>query len=241
MWPTNWSFSLPTWAVSNSLQKRLVKFLLRRTVGQFLKTELDDENLDVQLSGGQLRLRNVELSEEAISVPWTQLWTGHCEVQIDELSIKSRLANDNAGDEAPGSGDAMSCADKSRARPGRPTVADSIAMTEGGSSILNSSVFIADDFLRAETLGYGNKDEVFINKDVERLIATAHEERAQRQRSRGKSVSNNAAGGSTHAQTRPLSHIANDEDDDENLFEDSSDVMLPKPGSPGGTVQGLQV
>ncbi|KAJ1861829.1 hypothetical protein LPJ78_005107, partial [Coemansia sp. RSA 989] len=257
MWPTNWSFSLPTWAVSNSLQKRLVKFLLRRTVGQFLKTELDDENLDVQLSGGQLRLRNVELSEEAstkiycevhgaiglisVSVPWTQLWTGHCEVQIDELSIKSRLANDNAGDEAPGSGDAMSCADKSRARPGRSTVADSIAMTEGGSSILNSSVFIADDFLRAETLGYGNKDEVFINKDVERLIATAHEERAQRQRSRGKSVSNNAAGGSTHAQTRPLSHIANDEDDDENLFEDSSDVMLPKPGSPGGTVQGLQV
>ncbi|KAJ2450364.1 autophagy- protein 2 [Coemansia sp. RSA 2336] len=261
MWPTNWSFSLPTWAVSNSLQKRLVKFLLRRTVGQFLKTELDDENLDVQLSGGQLRLRNVELSEEAlndaivglpivvdsgaiglisVSVPWTQLWTGHCEVQIDELSIKSRLAHDNAGDEAPSSGDAMSCADKSRARPGRSTVADSIAMTEGGSSILNSSVFIADDFLRAETLGYGNKDEVFINKDVERLIATAHEERAQRQRSRGKSVSNNAAGGTTHAQAESLSPVANGEDDDD-LFEDSSDVMLPKPGSPGGTVQGLQV
>ncbi|KAJ1848865.1 autophagy- protein 2, partial [Coemansia sp. RSA 486] len=58
MWPNNWTFSLPTWAVSNSLQKRLVKFLLRRTVGQFLKAELDDENLDVQLSGGQLRLKN---------------------------------------------------------------------------------------------------------------------------------------------------------------------------------------
>ncbi|KAJ2711782.1 autophagy- protein 2, partial [Coemansia spiralis] len=53
MWPSGWLFSLPAWAVPNSLQKRLVKFLLRRTVGQFLKTELDDENLDVQLSGGQ--------------------------------------------------------------------------------------------------------------------------------------------------------------------------------------------
>ncbi|KAJ2850153.1 autophagy- protein 2 [Coemansia brasiliensis] len=273
MWPTNWSFSLPTWAVSNSLQKRLVKFLLRRTVGQFLKTELDDENLDVQLSGGQLRLRNVELSEEAsinstalndaiaglpivvdsgaiglisVSIPWTQLWTGHCEVQIDELSIKSRLANDNAGDELPSSGDAMSTVDKSRARPSRSTIADSIAMTEGNSSILNSSVFIADDFLRAETLGYGDKDEVFINKDVERLIATAHEERAQRQRSRGKSVRNNVASGSAHAQARPLSLAANNNDnnndnDDDDLFEDSNDVMIPKPGSPGGTVQGLQV
>ncbi|KAJ2149822.1 hypothetical protein GGH15_006616, partial [Coemansia sp. RSA 562] len=107
-------------------------------------------------------------------------------------------------------------------------------MTEGGVSILTSSVFIADDFLRAETLGYGEKDELFINKDVERLIATAHEERAQRHRSRGKSVS-----GDDRGIARPTL-LAGDNADSEYGFEDSSDA-LPAPGSPGSTVQGLQV
>ncbi|KAJ2388292.1 autophagy- protein 2, partial [Coemansia sp. RSA 2611] len=276
MWPTNWSFSLPSWVATNSLQKRLVKFLLRRTVGQFLKTELDDENLDVQLSGGQLRLRNIELSEEAsaygsrgcsalndaiaglpvevgsgtiglisVSVPWTQLWTGHCEIQIDELVIKSRLVDEAASDESPDSSDMPDTGDKSRMHPARSTMAESIAMTEGGASILTSSVFIADDFLRAETLGYGEKDEIFINKDVERLIATAHEERARLNRSRGKSVDKNGAGAragrpSSAGRSKPLSPTGGSDDGDDDVFEDSNDA-LPMPGSPGGAVQGLQV
>ncbi|KAJ2351083.1 hypothetical protein GGF43_004133, partial [Coemansia sp. RSA 2618] len=115
---------------------------------------------------------------------------------------------------------------------GRSTVAESVAMTEGGASILTSSVFIADDFLRAETLGYGEKDEIFINKDVERLIATAHEERAQRHRSRGKSVGGNSS-------SKPMSPAGGNDDCDD-VFEDSSDA-LPAPGSPGSAVQGLQV
>ncbi|KAJ2422496.1 autophagy- protein 2, partial [Coemansia sp. RSA 2531] len=166
MWPTSWSVSLPSWAVSNTLQKRLVKFLLRRTIGQFLKTELDDEHLDVQLSSGQLRLKNVELSEEArlpiyvrsgvvgtvlVSVPWTQLWTGHCELQIEDLVLKAQFADD---DSESVDGDDASDYAKSKLRSGRSNMAESIAMTEGGVSILTSPVFIADDFLRAETLGY---------------------------------------------------------------------------------------
>ncbi|KAJ2376738.1 autophagy- protein 2, partial [Coemansia sp. RSA 2611] len=204
MWPTSWSVSLPSWATSNTLQKRLVKFLLRRTIGQFLKSELDDEHLDVQLSSGQLRLRNVELSEEAsrralndaiaglpisvrsgivgtvlVSVPWTQLWTGHCELQIEDLVLKAQFADDEEThhDGFAGDDDASDYA-KSRLRSGRSNMAESIAMTEGGASILTSPVYIADDFLRAETLGYGEKDAIFINKDVERLVANAHEERA---------------------------------------------------------------
>ncbi|KAJ1842505.1 autophagy- protein 2, partial [Coemansia sp. RSA 2703] len=189
---------MPSWAVSNSLQKRLVKFLLRRTVGQFLKTELDDENLDVQLSGGQLRLKNVQLSEEAlndaivglpvvvrsgiigtvsISIPWTQLWTGHCELQIDDLEIKTQLSDgdDYIGSLNANSGDGSE--EAGRQRLNKAHLAESVVMTDGGASILASSVFIADDFLRAETLGYGSKDDAFINKDVERLVADAHEER----------------------------------------------------------------
>ncbi|KAJ1897488.1 autophagy- protein 2, partial [Kickxella alabastrina] len=231
MWPSTWSFSLPSWAVSNSLQKRLVKFLLRRTVGQFLKTELDDENLDVQLSGGQLRLKNVQLSEEAtigsisVSVPWTQLWTAHCEVQIDNLVIKAQLADDELPLDKDG-GEA-----EEHWMGGRSHMAESVVMTEGGASILASSVFIADDFLRAETLGYGSKDEMFINKDVERLVANAHEERAQYYR---------ASLGSGEARQQGKRSYAVDADD-EDVFEDCADNLPLPPGSPGGSVRGLQV
>ncbi|KAJ1770666.1 autophagy- protein 2, partial [Coemansia sp. RSA 1824] len=148
MWPANWSFSLPSWAVSNSLQKRLVKFLLRRTVGQFLKTELDDENLDAlndAIAGLPIVVDSGTIGLISVSIPWTQLWTGHCEIQIDELVIKSRLVDENG--DVPDSGDAMSTGERNRARPGRSTIAESVAMTEGGVSILTSSVFIADDFL----------------------------------------------------------------------------------------------
>ncbi|KAJ1813307.1 autophagy- protein 2, partial [Coemansia sp. RSA 2598] len=239
MWPKNWTFSLPTWAVSNSLQKRLVKFLLRRTVGQFLKAELDDENLDVQLSGGQLRLKNVQLSEEArlpvvvssgtigvisVSVPWTQLWTGHCELQIDDLVVKTRLLDDSYymesldSKEESGSGEAAD-----RQRTNRVHLAESVVMTDGGASILASSVFIADDFLRAETLGYGSKDESFINKDVERMVANAHEETNQYYRSRSKRAAGARASSDSHE------------------LDDCVDNLPLPPGSPGGSVRGLQV
>ncbi|KAJ2783630.1 autophagy- protein 2 [Coemansia javaensis] len=272
MWPASWSFSLPSWAGYNSLQKRLVKFLLRRTVGQFLKTELDDENLDVQLSGGQLRLRNVELSEEAkrggsqqaalndaiaglpvvvesgaigaisVSVPWTQLWTGHCEVRIEELTVKSRLADGAAGDEGVDGSDAASASGdggRGRVRAGWPGAAGSIAVTEGGASILTTSVFIADDFLRAEMLGRGGKDEVFISKDVERLVANAYEERAQRQQQKQRQQQQQQRPGSGHADGgRPLSPRAGASGSDDGH---GGTDALPVPGEPGGAVQGLQV
>ncbi|KAJ2060111.1 autophagy- protein 2 [Coemansia sp. S146] len=275
MWPTSWSVSLPSWAVSNTLQKRLVKFLLRRTIGQFLKTELDDEHLDVQLSSGQLRLKNVELSEEAlndaiaglpisvrsgvvgtvlVSVPWTQLWTGHCELQIEDLVLKAQFADDDDvhHDGSVDDDDASDYA-KSKLRSGRSNMAESIVMTEGGASILTSPVFIADDFLRAETLGYGDKDAIFINKDVERLVANAHEERAQyyrRQRSRaaggpepltGKRRANsNAATSGLQRPGKPQTPVGDSDSADEE-FEDCTGG-LPLPGSPGGgSVRGLQV
>ncbi|KAJ2004100.1 autophagy- protein 2 [Coemansia thaxteri] len=269
MWPSSWSVSLPSWAVSNTLQKRLVKFLLRRTIGQFLKTELEDEHLDVQLSSGQLRLKNALNDAVAglpilvrsgvvgtvlVSVPWTQLWTGHCELQIEDLVLKTQLADEDAdhdssvGDE--GGNDKNSAAHdfENRLRSGRTNMAESIAMTEGGASILASSVFIADDFLRAETLGYGEKDEIFISKDVERLVANAHEERAQYYRQRGQAADHSAPFGNkrrgyasaTGQRAGKQQPAANDSDNAEEEFEDCASG-LPRPGSPGGPVRGLQV
>ncbi|KAJ1648591.1 autophagy- protein 2 [Coemansia asiatica] len=256
MWPKNWTFSLPTWAVSNSLQKRLVKFLLRRTVGQFLKTELDDENLDVQLSGGQLRLKNAlndaisglplmvssgTIGLISVSVPWTQLWTGHCELQIDDLVVKTRLLDDSYfmesmdSKEDGGSGDATD-----RQRTNRAHLAESVVMTDGGASILASSVFIADDFLRAETLGYGSKDEAFINKDVERMVANAHEETNQYYRLRSKRATGvKASSGNRRDQQTHTSGTDGNSDSDE-LADCIDDIPLP-PGSPGGSMRGLQV
>ncbi|KAJ2594401.1 autophagy- protein 2, partial [Coemansia sp. RSA 1804] len=270
---------MPSWAASNSLQKRLVKFLLRRTVGQFLKTDFDDENLDVQLSGGQVRLKNVELSEEAsnstyvlndaiadlpivvssgtiglisVSVPWTQLWTGHCELQIEDLVIKTRLdieaESDNSGSSMADSDIINTSGEAGKRRSARTNMAESIVGTDGGASILTSSVFIADDFLRAETLGYGDKDEIFINKDVERLIANAYEEKAQFNRSRNKAAakqpdkpsSGRARATSLGSDGRPLSHGNESNGDDEDGLEEYSDA-LPRPGSPGSSVKGLQV
>ncbi|KAJ1728781.1 autophagy- protein 2, partial [Coemansia biformis] len=255
MWPSGWSFSLPSWADSNSLQKRLVKFLLRRTVGQFLKTELDDENLDVQLSGGQalndavsglpVVVDSGSIGLISVSVPWTQLWTGHCEIQIDELTVKSRLIDGGAGSDGPDSSDAASgYGERGRPRVGRPGMAESIAMTEGAASILASSVFIADDFLRAEMLGYGEKDEISISRDVERLIANVYEEREQQHRLRRQSTGRPPRGGSGRTESparrgRPLSPREKAVGSDDEPA-DPADA-LPIPGEPGSGVQGLQV
>ncbi|KAJ1898540.1 autophagy- protein 2, partial [Coemansia sp. IMI 209127] len=261
MWPSAWSFTMPSWAASNSLQKRLVKFLLRRTVGQFLKTDFDDENLDVQLSGGQVLndaiadlpivVSSGTIGLISVSVPWTQLWTGHCELQIEELVIKTRLDSDAESDKGSSSmaeSDIMNAyGETGKHRSARTNMVESIVGTDGGASILTSSVYIADDFLRAETLGYGEKDEIFINKDVERLIANAYEEKAQFNRSRNKAAAKKESSGRARAtrtgtEDHPLSpgNESNNDDDDDDAFEECSDA-LPHPGSPGGSVKGLQV
>ncbi|KAJ2551345.1 hypothetical protein EV175_003726, partial [Coemansia sp. RSA 1933] len=228
------------------------------TVGQFLRTDFDDENLDVQLSGGQVLndaiadlpvvVSSGTIGLISVSVPWTQLWTGHCELQIEELAIKTRLDSEAGSDHAGSSVDESDIMDAygetGKQRSARTNMVESIVGTDGGASILTSSVFIADDFLRAETLGYGEKDEIFINKDVERLIANAYEEKAQFNRSRSKAGTKKTSTGRgrttrTGSEDHPLSP-GKETDDDDDSSEEYSDA-LPHPGSPGSSVKGLQV
>ena len=49
MWPTQ------------SLQKRLAKFVLKRTLGQFLKQDIDLDQLDVEFDKGAFTVRDLEL------------------------------------------------------------------------------------------------------------------------------------------------------------------------------------
>ncbi len=48
--------------------KRFYKFILKRLIGNFLKNELDLEQLDVQLGAGVVQLKNLELNIDVRSV-----------------------------------------------------------------------------------------------------------------------------------------------------------------------------
>ncbi|OMJ29148.1 Autophagy-related protein 2 [Smittium culicis] len=92
MWPSNWGFGI--FNEKASLQKRLVKFLLQRTIGNFVKNNLDwDKDLDVQISSESY-------------------------------------------------------------------------FTDGGQSILDSSVYIADDFLKAELFNKNPKSTTGIQSPI---------------------------------------------------------------------------
>jgi hypothetical protein len=47
--------------------RRVLKFVLKRSVGRYLQTELDLEQLDVQLGCGAVELRNVLLNCDSIN------------------------------------------------------------------------------------------------------------------------------------------------------------------------------
>jgi len=61
-WPfTGWSLNI---AIPATIQKRLLTFLLRKALGQFLAEDLDLNNLEVQLGKGFLSLKELELNVE---------------------------------------------------------------------------------------------------------------------------------------------------------------------------------
>jgi autophagy-related protein 2 len=47
--------------------KRVLKFILKRTLGRYLKTEVDLDQIDVQLGKGTLELQNVLLNCDNIN------------------------------------------------------------------------------------------------------------------------------------------------------------------------------
>ncbi|ORX90696.1 hypothetical protein K493DRAFT_339837 [Basidiobolus meristosporus CBS 931.73] len=137
-----WSFS--GWTLPSTLQKRLVKFLLKRAIGQFLLEELDLDNLDVQLGTGYVQLKELQLNTEVLNdliselpvkithgkiggitaqVPWKDIWSGNCVLEFHNLEI-TMIPN-----------------------PVVPTVSKS---KFEDSHILSSSIHFAGDFLRHE-------------------------------------------------------------------------------------------
>lgn len=61
-WPfSGWGLSIN---VPSTIQKRLLKFLLKRALGQFLAEELDLDNLEIQLGEGFVHLKELQLNVE---------------------------------------------------------------------------------------------------------------------------------------------------------------------------------
>ncbi|GBC00239.1 hypothetical protein RclHR1_00380007 [Rhizophagus clarus] len=103
-WPfTGWGFV----NIPSTIQKRLLKFLLKRALGQFLAEDIDLD-LDVQLSQGLLRLKELKLNVEVLNdlvkdlpvvitdgkigdivanIPWKNIWNCDCVLEICNLQI----------------------------------------------------------------------------------------------------------------------------------------------------------
>ncbi|CAG8437791.1 15278_t:CDS:10 [Acaulospora morrowiae] len=105
-WPfSGWGLSIN---VPSTIQKRLLKFLLKRALGQFLAEELDLDNLEVQLGKGLVHLKELQLNVEVLNdlvadlpivitdgrigrivanIPWKNIWNCDCVLEFHNLKI----------------------------------------------------------------------------------------------------------------------------------------------------------
>ncbi|KAI8579183.1 hypothetical protein K450DRAFT_210478 [Umbelopsis ramanniana AG] len=95
-------------AIPSNIQKRLYKFLLRKSIGRFLAQELDFENFDVELVNGCIELRDLDLNLEVLdeiladtpftiteghiggitaSLPWSNFWSGDIVLEMRGLRL----------------------------------------------------------------------------------------------------------------------------------------------------------
>lgn len=64
-------------ALTDGALRRFLKFVLKRSIGKYLQSELDLEQLEVELGSGRLELRNALLNCETINAALVRgLWGG---------------------------------------------------------------------------------------------------------------------------------------------------------------------
>ncbi|RKP12545.1 hypothetical protein BJ684DRAFT_20927 [Piptocephalis cylindrospora] len=168
-WP-----SLPAWGIPLTLQKRLVKFLVKRAVGRFLLREPDLEDLEVQLTEGRVQLRSLalniqainalfpslplevtrgEIGEISLTIPWRSIWTGECLVQIHHILLTLEPSR-HSPPPSPSS-------TTSTSSPTDDMDASSNPHSQGldhSMMMMEASVDLADDFLRSSPLPPDEQD-----------------------------------------------------------------------------------
>ncbi|CAG8714208.1 13349_t:CDS:2 [Funneliformis caledonium] len=146
VWPfTSWGLGITSINIPSTIQKRLLKFLLKRALGQFLAEELDLDNLEVQFGEGLVQLKELQLNVEVLNdlvadlpvvitdgkiggiiakIPWKNIWKSDFVLELHNLQIT--VVPEHA----------------------KPRNAKST--TPEDSHILSSSFHFAGDFLRHE-------------------------------------------------------------------------------------------
>ncbi|KAI0224112.1 autophagy- protein 2 [Massospora cicadina] len=110
MYPFNWK--LPEWAAPTYLHKRLTSYLLKKSMGWFIKSDFALDTVDFELAKGQLTLRKLEIDpkflNEAllgtplqvvsgtiesinVSVPWQSLGSDPFRIHADGMKLQVQL------------------------------------------------------------------------------------------------------------------------------------------------------
>ncbi|ORX52770.1 hypothetical protein DM01DRAFT_1055778 [Hesseltinella vesiculosa] len=143
-----WSYlssGLSNLPLPSTIQKRLYKFLLRKALGQFLATDLDLDNFDIELVNGSLELRDLDLNLDTFNnclgevpltvvhghiasltalLPWSNFWSGDIALTLDGLTLT--------------------------VQPTLDTHRRASTSEDEDSPILSSSLHFADDFLKTD-------------------------------------------------------------------------------------------
>lgn len=62
MYPFDWK--LPDWAGASHIHKHLIRYLLKKSLGSFIKSDFALDTVDLEITKGQLSLRKLEINTE---------------------------------------------------------------------------------------------------------------------------------------------------------------------------------
>lgn len=190
--------------IPQTIQKRLIKFILKKSIGKFLAEEIDFDNLDVLMSQGQIELRNLDLDAEAINeyskpleleygsvgcikatIPFKDLWSSSCQLDVQDIDLCMRIEG------------------------GISEPSDDLSATPMEASIMEASVNLAKDFVEESIEKTDLAKEIsFIHRNNSRNSISLSSPFQIPNSSRGKSshASNEASEG-LQAITRLVDHV----------------------------------
>ncbi|KAJ9050559.1 autophagy- protein 2 [Entomophthora muscae] len=111
MYSFNWS--LPDWAGASHIHKHLIRYLLKKSLGSFIKSDFALDTVDLEITKGQLSLRKLEINTEFINelligtplqvtsgtiecinvtVPWQMVLSDPFQIHLDGLKLWIELS-----------------------------------------------------------------------------------------------------------------------------------------------------
>lgn len=86
------SLRLPTLSIPANIQRRFISFVLRRSLGRFVRPgQLDDHQVDSQIGNGSIEISQIELSDEVSDTFPSRQYTSLCNCEATVYSSPSNL------------------------------------------------------------------------------------------------------------------------------------------------------